>query len=171
MTLPDAPSLPSLTIGKGALQIEGITGHGLARATAALRIDGQRIATEQLTREHLVSFALQLLELADALVDDRAYVTSDTVKDGRGVLSQRHGDSLRRFYRLQDRLPILQLAQRVLESADDETANTLLTLLANVEATGHMPVRVEVAFKAANPPALTLVHSAEPESAKDETPA
>jgi hypothetical protein len=171
MTQPEAPSLPSLTIGSGALHVEGITGHGLARATVALRLDGQRVATDNLTREQLTGFALQLMELADELVDDRAYATSDSVKDGRGVLSQRHGDSLRRFYRLQDRLPILQLAQRVLESADDETATTLLTLLANVAATGEMPFRVDVAFKAANAPMLTLVQPSRNAAENTEEPA
>lgn len=162
----EAPRLPILLIGNGAVQIEGITGHGASRATLTLRLDGTRVATENVTREGLVAFALGLLDLSEQMVDDRAYLTSDTVRDGRGAVSTRHGDGLKRFYRLQDRLPILQLAQRVVETADDGTANTLLTLLANVEATGQLPIRVQVDYKPAPAPApapvLSLVRTEDP---------
>lgn len=166
MTNDSGPILPSLVVGTGAIQVESITGHGAARAALAMRLDGARVATESLTRETLFSFALELLDLCENMVDDRAYHTSDSMRDGKGAVSSRYEDGLRMHYRLRDRLPILQLAQRLLERADDETANTFLTLLASASTTGEIPIRVEVDFKhaptAPRPPAaLSLVTSSD----------
>lgn len=164
----EAPCLPTLLVGSAAVQIEGITGHGASRASLAMRVDGQRVATDSLTREELQVFALSLLDLTEQMVDDRAYLATDSVRDGRGAVSDRHGDGLKRFFRVKDRLPILQLAQRVIETADDATANTLLALLANVEATGNLPIVVQVGYSLAPepappaPPALHLVRSDDP---------
>lgn len=140
----ESPAMPSLIVGSGMVYVESITGHGVSLASVVLRVDGQRLAAEPIGRERLVNFALGLLKLSQQMVDERAYLSSDTVQDGLGAVSTRHKDGLKRYYRLKDRLPILQLAQRVLESADDDTASTLLALLASADATGRLPVSVRI---------------------------
>lgn len=143
-----ASSLPRLELGASAVAVEGITGHGAARASLSLTTP-QGAASGSCTRQALVSFALDLLALADQMIDDGAYATSDTIRGGEGHISSRHADGVKRFFRLRDRLPILQLAQAVLEQADDRTANTLLALLAQAQATGALPIKVDVDFRAA----------------------
>lgn len=145
----NAPSLPRLELGNSAtaVTVDGITGHGAARATFTLNTPAGD-ASGACTREALVSFALDLLALSGQMIDDAAYATSDTVREGEGLISRRHSDGLRRFFRLRARLPILQLAQGVLEKADDQTANTLLALLAQAQATGSLPIKVDVDFSA-----------------------
>lgn len=145
-----APALPQLAIGASNIIVESITGHGQSLANCVVRVDGQRVSTEQLDREAVIAFGLSLLQLGEQMIDGRAYLASDTVRDGLGVVSSRHNDGLKRFYRLRDRIPILQLAQSALETCDDETANTLLALLANVQATGQIPIRVQIGIAAIN---------------------
>ena len=142
-----APALPQLRLGKHSLGIDSITTHGAARAVVSIREQGSAggaIGTTTLTREALVSFAIGVLDLAEHLIEDAAYHTSDSVRDGQASVSARHQDAVRRYYRIRDRLPILQLAQRVMEKADDTTANGLLMLLGHCEATGRLPLQVKL---------------------------
>jgi hypothetical protein len=143
----DTPKLPTLNLGDLSIGVKGITGHGASRASIAICTVAGTIEAAA-TREGLISFALDLLNLTDQMIDDGAYSTTDTIRSGVGRVSSRYDDALKRFYRLSDRLPILQLAQRVLEKADDKTANTLLLLLAEAEATGAFPFKVAVDLKA-----------------------
>lgn len=144
-----APKLPALTLDDCELTIDGITGHGASRAVATIMTPGGDMHSAHLTREALIAFALELLALSSQMVEEGAYSTSDTVRRGVGAVSRRHADGVKRYYRIRDRMPVLQLAQRVLETSDDKTANTLLALLVHVEATGALPIKVNIDFKAA----------------------
>lgn len=146
----ESPTLPMLSVGTANVIVESITGHGRSLATCAVRLDGQRVTFDQLDREAVMTFGLQLLQLGEQMIDARAYLTSPSVRDGLGVVSTRHSDGLMRFYRLRDRIPLLQLFQSVLESCDDETANGLLALTANVQATGRLPIKVSIGVDAVN---------------------
>ncbi|MCD0253123.1 hypothetical protein JWH16_04540 [Xanthomonas campestris pv. campestris] len=138
-----APTLPALRLAEFTIAVDGITGHGASRASLTARTSHGTVASDA-TRDDLVAFALELLKLSEQMIDDSAYSASDTIRFGAGMVSGRHKDGLLRYYRLRDRLPILTLMQQVLESADDKTASTLLQLLANVTATGNLPIKVEI---------------------------
>lgn len=150
------PQLPYLDLGDATFEVSGITGHGASRATFALSTSTELRSAGSVTREAVVKFALDLLHLSGQMIDDGAYATSDTIRDGIGHVSARHNDGLLRYYRLRDRLVILQLAQRVLEKAPDDTANTLLSLLAHAETTGIIPINVVVDLKTAENDELGL---------------
>lgn len=143
------PSLPTLVIGEHAVRVAGITGHGASRASIAIDGEAAGACVGLVTRDALVGFAIGLLDLCEQMVEDTAYGTSDSIRSGAGNVPTRHRDAVRRFYRIRDRLPILQLAQRVLETADDKTAYTLLTLLAQADATGALPINVAIDITAA----------------------
>lgn len=152
------PALPRLHLGTHLLTVDSITTHGAARAMVSVRGHEDPdcpAASAALTRDALVAFALGILDLSEHLVEDGAYHTSDSVRDGQATVSTRHRDGLRRYFRIRDRLPILQLAQRVLEKADDNTARKLLILLGHADATGQLPLEVNLDLTAT--PKLRLV--------------
>jgi hypothetical protein len=143
------PSLPTLVVGEHAIRVAGITGHGASRASIAIDGDVVGACVGLVTRDALVGFAIGLLDLSKQMIEDTAYGTSDSIRPGADNVPTRYRDAVRRFYRIRDRLPILQLAQRVLETADDKTAYTLLTLLAQADATGALPINVAIDITAA----------------------
>ncbi|MEI2263559.1 hypothetical protein OHC51_21620 [Stenotrophomonas indicatrix] len=144
------PSLPTLIVGGHAIRVAGITGHGASRACIAIDGDDAGAHEGLVTRDALVGFAIGLLDICEQMIEDTAYGTSDSIRSGAGKVSTRYRDGVRRFYRIRDRLPILQLAQSVLETADDKTANILLTLLAQAKATGSLPINVAIDITAAS---------------------
>lgn len=157
----DTPKLPALELGDLSIRVAGITGHGASRASLVVSSPAEELSGLA-TREALVDFALALLQLSEQMIEEGAYGTSDTIRAGSVHVSSRHRDGLKRFYRIRDRLPILQLAQSVLEKADDGTANTLLALLAQAEATGALPIKVEIDFSASQEPEKPMSQSRDP---------
>lgn len=160
-----APKLPALKLADLSVEVDGITGHGASRANLSVSSPAGT-ATGQATREQIVAFAIELLALSGQMIEEGAYGTSDFIRTGTGHVTGRHHDGLKRYYRIRDRLPILQLAQRVLEATDDATANTLLALLVNVEATGKMPIKIEIDFKAAKAQVESASQKRDPSESK-----
>ena len=161
---PEAPELPCLDMGSHVVCVDRITGIGRSLATVSVRqqVDGQPLdravaTTSTLDRDAITHFAMSLLDLADQMVHDRAYDSSSVLAQReRLVMQRRAADSTKRYFKLIDRLPLLQLAQRVLERCTDDTAKTLTLLLCDAEATGTLPVRakvgVETSASAPTPP-------------------
>src|SRR6185437_5264719 len=82
---PKFPTLPTLTIGKFAVALESISGHGAARATFALKqiAPGGKVTREwaagSVTRTEMTTFALNLLDIADQMMHDEAYSRSSAL--------------------------------------------------------------------------------------------
>jgi hypothetical protein len=151
MTKP--PKLPVLRLADaGTIAVTAISGHGAAEATIevqkASQGRGNRPAVEgRVNRQNLTLFALELLDLAEQMVHQDAYASSTALANNdvtRALIDRRRKDATQRYFRIVDRLPILQLCQRVLERCDDTVAQTLLLLLGHAEANGTMPVTAKV---------------------------
>jgi len=147
------PVLPSLSLGEVTIAVDSISGHGAAEATIEIRKIGatkrgnRTTASGRVNRQSLTLFALQLLDLAEQMMHPDAYASSTAMANSdvtRAMIDRRRKDSTQRYFRLIDRLPILQLSQRVLERCDDTVAQTLLLLLGHAEVSGTMPVSAKV---------------------------
>lgn len=169
------PTLPKIALGPAyELTVDSITGHGrsfarlsvnrvppVANRAARTLVDGAEVS-----RQELIEFGLQLLDLADQMVDDRAFAGSLAAGSINSQIPfLRAKDATQRYYKLVDRLPLLQLAQRALERCDDTTASTLTVMLGIAESTGKLPVRAQIGFKSEGTPADkdASEHLAEPD--------
>lgn len=150
------------------LTVDDLSGYGTEYATLSLREiknkakgqPGRRIKLDQATRTKLIELAFGLLDVADQMQPKATYATSDTVHSGMAEPSPanatfhklaeearepdidgRRRDTSARWLRLQQRMPELQLAQRVLERCSDDVALTLASLLVMVDQTGDLPLR------------------------------
>lgn len=147
------PELPTLKLDALMVCVDRISGHGNARASLSVRRvspagqPGRAVAcSSQVSRNDLIGFACGLLAVAEQMIDPKAFTSTDSFDEPHQAeaLRKRSTDATKRYFRLQDRLPLLQLSQRVLERCSDEVANTLLALLANADATGVLPVKADV---------------------------
>lgn len=149
-------TFPEIQLGSTLLAIDAIAGHGAESARFVTRRVGangkagrKSIIANAVPREQIAAYAIDLLELCELMVDGAAYTTTDALpQPGRARIGSIRADAVKRHARLRDRLPLLMLAQRVIERADDEVTSTLLALLANMEATGKTPIRAVVDFHA-----------------------
>lgn len=152
------------------LTVDELTGYGTEYATLSLReikdkakgLPGRRVKLNPATtRTQLIELAFGLLDVADQMQPKATYAMSDTVHSGMSEptpsnatfhklaeearepdIDGRRRDNSMRFQRLRERMPELQLAQRVLERCSDEVALTLASLLVMVDQTGDLPLRV-----------------------------
>lgn len=156
-----SPKLPTLKIGKFVVALESISGHGAARASFALKQSSpsgrscRDLDAGTVSRTDLTTFALNLLDIAEQMVHDEAYARSSAMNptdEARAILARRKKDATQRYFRITDRLPILLLAQRVLERCNDEVAQSLLMLLGHAEARGVLPVKVALQLDAVDAP-------------------
>lgn len=151
------------------LTVDELTGYGTEYATLSLReikdkakgLPGRRVKLNPATtRTQLIELAFGLLDVADQMQPKATYATSDTVHSGMAEptpanatfhklaeearepdIDGRRRDTSARFQRLRQRMPELQLAQRVFERCSDEVALTLASLLVMVDQTGDLPLR------------------------------
>jgi hypothetical protein len=155
----DEIKLPEIFIGELCIRVEQINGHGASHATLTARKKqrsgslGKCVASsETVPQQELVRFALELLALSEQMTHAGAFGASDLFQADHGHARRAHRECrTRRYFQITNRLPILQLAQRVLERCDDTTASTLLHLLANADATGKIPVRTRVEVSSVPP--------------------
>jgi hypothetical protein len=158
-----SPKLPTLTIGKFAVALESISGHGAARAAFSLKQItpcgkiGREWDAGSVTRTEMTTFALNLLDIADQMMHDEAYSRSSALnptatEEARAILERRKKDATQRYFRITERLPILLLAQRVIERCNDEVAQSLLMLLGHAEARGVLPLKVALQVDAVDAP-------------------
>lgn len=147
------PELPSLKLNALMVSVERISGHGNARASMSVRRlspDGEPAAavacSSHVSRNDLIGFACGLLGVAEQMIEPKAFTSTDSFAEPHQAeaLRKRSSDATKRYFALQDRLPLLQLTQRVLERCSDEVAHTLLALLANADSTGVLPVKADV---------------------------
>jgi hypothetical protein len=159
---PKFPTLPTLAIGKYAVVLESISGHGAARATFTLKqmTPSGRVSREwdagSVTRTDMTTFALNLLDIADQMMHDEAYSRSSALnptEEARAILARRKKDATQRYFRITERLPILLMAQRVIERCNDDVAQSLLMLLGHAEARGVLPLKVALQVDAVDAPA------------------
>lgn len=153
----DTPILPKLALGPAyELSVDSITGHGRSYARLSVnrvppvanRAPRTLVDGAEVSRQELIEFSLQLLDLAEQMVDERAFVGSLAAGSMNSQIPfLRAKDATQRYYKLVDRLPLLQLAQRALERCDDTTASTLTVMLGIAESTGKLPVRAQIGFK------------------------
>jgi hypothetical protein len=151
------------------LTVDDLTGYGSEFATVSLREiknkpkaqPGSRVMLNPATsRTQLIELAFGLLDVADQMQPKATFATSDTVHSGAAEptplnstfcklaqdspqpdIDRRRRDVSARFHRLRQRMPELQLAQRVLERCSDEVAMTLASLLFMADQTGDLPLR------------------------------
>jgi hypothetical protein len=156
------------------LTVDELTGYGTEYATLSLReikdkakgLPGRRVKLNPATtRTQLIELAFGLLDVADQMQPKATYATSDTVHSGMAEptpanatfhklaeearepdIDGRRRDTSARFQRLRQRMPELQLAQRVFERCSDEVALTLASLLVMVDQTGDLPLRAGMQF-------------------------
>lgn len=147
-------------------------GYGTEFATLSLReikdkskgqVGRRVMLNPATTRTQLIDLAFGLLDVADQMQPRATYAMSDTVHSGMSEptpsnatfhklaeearepdIDGRRRDTSARFQRLRQRMPELQLAQRVLERCSDEVALTLASLLVMVDQTGDLPLRAGV---------------------------
>ena len=169
------------------LTVDELTGYGAEYATLSLReikdkakgLPGRRVKLNPATtRTQLIELAFGLLDVADQMQPKATYATSDTVHSGMAEptpanatfhklaeearepdIDGRRRDTSARFQRLRQRMPELQLAQRVFERCSDEVALTLASLLVMVDQTGDLPLRAGMQFMP-SPEAMQAMASA-----------
>lgn len=155
------------------LTVDDVSGHGSEYAILSLRGStprgrpGKRLAMKGMTRGEVVEIAFQLLDLADQMQPKTTYATSESVSTEQEPLPHsdaffsaldattemaRRRDVAERYRRLKSRMPLLQLAQRVLERCDDEIADTLHATLLGVAQTGTLPFSAFIEFREAPDP-------------------
>lgn len=170
------------------LTIDRLAGYGTEYADMSLRENndkgqpGKRIkANFGVKRAEVIAMAFNLLDVADMMQPDSTYATSDSVHSSKGEsipvhagfnqlrrevrppdideVDGRKRDVAERFERLRQRMPELQLAQRVFERCSDEVALTLASLLVMVDQTGDLPLRAGMQFMP-SPEAMQAMASA-----------
>lgn len=121
---------------------------------------GKRIVVEfGVTRTEVIQAAFGLLDVADVMQPESTYAHSESVHSGLSEprpdslsflelnLAERKRDVVKNHQRLRERMPTLQLAQRVLERCNDEVAATLCALLVTADQTGDLPLRAETVVR------------------------
>lgn len=119
---------------------------------------GARLFLDHKKREDLIALAFDLLAIAERMQPEATYNNSQS-RYARGKDQQPYSEAFRltldqiqdkkkavanRWRNLHNRMHILQLAQRVLEDCDEETAGLLATLLMAADQTGTLPIRASI---------------------------
>ncbi len=160
------PTLPALRFGEYIFTVDSITGHGAAEATLAVRraerggVASRRIPSGTVSRPALTSFALELLDLAEQMIHPGAYRESAELEatSSHPIAQRRRREATQRYFRLVDRLPVLQLAQKVVETCDDHVIKTLLLLLAHADTHGTLPVNAKLELSPVLAPTKGAAH-------------
>lgn len=147
-----APKLPAITIGDHVVAVDRISGHGNASATLAItRLTptgkpSREVDRQSVTRAELTAYALELLDLSEAMVHHGAYSSSISVPDRHqlAMVARRKQEAVLQYFRIEDRLPILQMCQRLLESCSDAMAKQLLLMMSYAQTQGRIPVNFDL---------------------------
>lgn len=152
------------------LTVDRLAGYGTEYADMSLRESngkgqpGRRVKAKfGVKRAEVIAMAFNLLDVAEMMQPDSTYATSDSVHSSKGEsipihagfnqlrrevrqpnideVDGRKRDVAVRFERMRQRMPVLQLAQRVLERCEEDVAQTLSALLVMVDETGDLPLR------------------------------
>lgn len=151
------------------LTVERLAGFGGERVDVSLREPnekgqpGKRIKAQYgMNRAMVIAAAFALLDVADQMLADSTFATSDALPCNKGESqplnstfqklraeaaaraaginpSERAADMAVKFERLRGRLPTLQLAQRVLENCGDDVHQSLAALLMLADNTNALP--------------------------------
>lgn len=151
------------------LTTEGVSGVGCEHATVGLRALGEDgapgtcvMVEHGLSRSDVIALAFGLLDIADQMQPLATYSTSSAVAGAltefapgnetftrlvaehaaaSSSVAERRLDTAQRYRLLKERMPTLQLCQRVLERASKDVADTLYAMLSMADQCGNLPFR------------------------------